>query len=475
MLPEPSLIDTPEPDEGLRHLRQALVDGLVWAMGFVVASVVRYELSRWNTELPPVELWFPVQLLVLVVAMWWATGLVRLGGVSSIRRVVVRQVRRWATTAAGLLVVLYVLHGEPLSRLFFGMWFGLSGLTLLMVHVHRAVWRMFWRSQDDGGSPVWIYAPSRAALDIARALRARPEWGYKPVGHFWEEPPEQPLPELPWRGDAEVLCRWEGASDHLVFAGAESLRSPAWDEVQDRLGARGGALRLVLQEVRGGVRSVGQVGDLPVLELGPARARDALSYVAAKRLLDVTVSLLLLLAMAPVMAVVAICVRLSGPGPVIYSQARSGRGGTPFTMYKFRSMVPTADSRRDELEVYNLMRGPTFKMRHDPRITAFGRLLRSTSLDELPQLVNVLKGDMSLVGPRPLVPEETAGLAPWERERLAVPPGLTCIWQVCGRSRVGHVAWMQQDVSYVSQRSLALDLKILALTLPAVITRRGAW
>ncbi|MGD1019533.1 MAG: sugar transferase [Verrucomicrobiia bacterium] len=197
--------------------------------------------------------------------------------------------------------------------------------------------------------------------------------------------------------------------------------------------------------------------------------------LVCKRLIDVIGSTLGLVVLGPlVMLPVAITIKLTSPGPVLFKQRRSGRHGRLFTMYKFRSMITNAEMLKAELEVFNEMRGPVFKIEDDPRITPFGRFLRRSSIDELPQLWNVLAGDMSLVGPRPPIPTEVLHYDPWHRRRLSMKPGITCLWQVSGRSRIGFDQWMKLDMQYIDNWSLWLDLKILARTVPIVLTGLGA-
>jgi lipopolysaccharide/colanic/teichoic acid biosynthesis glycosyltransferase len=181
-----------------------------------------------------------------------------------------------------------------------------------------------------------------------------------------------------------------------------------------------------------------------------------------------------LLLLSPLLTVVAVAVKLTSAGPVLFTQKRTGAGGRTFVLYKFRSMYVDAEGRKAELMTLNEQDGPAFKIRKDPRVTWLGRWLRSTSLDELPQLWNVLKGDMSLVGPRPLPCNESAACTIWQKRRLDVTPGLTCIWQVEGRSSVSFNEWIRMDLQYLEERSLKADLKLLARTIPAVLSRRGA-
>jgi exopolysaccharide biosynthesis polyprenyl glycosylphosphotransferase len=193
-----------------------------------------------------------------------------------------------------------------------------------------------------------------------------------------------------------------------------------------------------------------------------------------KRLLDVVASTILIIACIPVWIILPIVIRMESEGPAFFRQERVGKHGRRFSMYKFRSMVVGADKMQEKLQHLNEMDGPVFKIENDPRFTRLGKFLRKTSLDEMPQLFNVLKGDMSLVGPRPPLYSEVLQYRPWERKRLSVVPGITCLWQVTGRNQIKFDEWMKLDIQYIDNWSLTLDLKILVRTLPAVFLRKGA-
>jgi lipopolysaccharide/colanic/teichoic acid biosynthesis glycosyltransferase len=181
-----------------------------------------------------------------------------------------------------------------------------------------------------------------------------------------------------------------------------------------------------------------------------------------------------LLVSAPIVGLSALLIKMTSRGPVIFRQMRTGLGGRPFWIFKLRTMALNAEEEQSELRQCSEQDGPAFKMTSDPRVTAVGRFLRVMSLDELPQFWNVLKGEMTLVGPRPLPVAESDACAQWHRKRLDVHPGLTCIWQVRGRSRVTFDEWMRMDMEYIRRRTVFHDLKLLALTVTAVILRRGA-
>lgn len=188
-----------------------------------------------------------------------------------------------------------------------------------------------------------------------------------------------------------------------------------------------------------------------------------------KRLIDIAGAICGLCFLTPLFLIVACLIKIKSPGPILFAQSRTGLGGRKFRMFKFRSMVTNAESQRDNLLALNEQDGPAFKIKNDPRVTPLGRWLRKTSIDELPQLWNVLVGDMTFVGPRPLPCKEMEGCEPWQRRRLDVTPGLTCIWQVRGRSNVRFDEWCRMDMEYIRERSMWTDFKLFVLTLPAVL------
>jgi exopolysaccharide biosynthesis polyprenyl glycosylphosphotransferase len=198
------------------------------------------------------------------------------------------------------------------------------------------------------------------------------------------------------------------------------------------------------------------------------------SQMAFKRLFDIASSAVALWLLLPVIGLIALAIKLTSHGPVLFRQARVGLHGKHFHMLKFRSMVVDAEKLRVALEKQNEQSGPVFKMKNDPRITSVGRFIRKYSLDELPQLINVLRGDMSVVGPRPPIPSEVAKYEPWQRRRLSMRPGLTCIWQVSGRNQISFDQWMYLDMQYIDHWSFGLDLNLIFRTFPVVLTGRGA-
>ncbi|MCI8521120.1 MAG: sugar transferase [Clostridia bacterium] len=197
-------------------------------------------------------------------------------------------------------------------------------------------------------------------------------------------------------------------------------------------------------------------------------------YEVFKRVLDFVLSLFALVILLPVFLITAAAVKSDG-GNVIYKQKRVGKNNKLFDMYKFRSMCIGAENMRAELMKYNEMDGPVFKIKNDPRITKVGKFIRKYSIDELPQLVNILKGDMSIVGPRPPLLDEVAQYTDYHRQRLMVTPGLTCFWQAYGRSDLSFEDWVDMDMKYIKRRSISLDISLIIRTVYAVIFKRGAY
>ena len=325
-----------------------------------------------------------------------------------------------------------------------------------------------------------IVGTNARTFAFARQVDTRPELGYRIMG-FVDDARDVPADEY--------LARFGRVCDFDGFPAF--LRTHVVDEVVVALPVKslyGQAARIVaaceeqgiivrfissIFDNRLGHAHVDQFADYPVVTM----SNGAMEGLAAgvKRAIDVCVSAVLLLLLAPLAGVIILAIRLTSPGPAHFAQERLGQNKHPFCMYKFRTMVAGAEARRGELEPLNEADGPVFKMRHDPRVTPIGRWLRKTSLDELPQLFNVVRGDMSLVGPRPLPVRDYEGFsADWHRRRFSVRPGMTCLWQVHGRSDTSFERWMALDMEYIDTWSLGLDARILASTVSAVIRRSGA-
>jgi exopolysaccharide biosynthesis polyprenyl glycosylphosphotransferase len=327
---------------------------------------------------------------------------------------------------------------------------------------------------------VLIVGTNSRAIEFARRLENAPERGYRLLGFVDDD----------WTNfvqfretDFPLACHQEDLP--------EFLRRNVVDEVVFYLPLRSFhaqcARVAALCEKHGIVMRFAS----DIFTLNPARARteemDGDHYISMyagaldgwplviKRGFDIVVSFALIVLFAPVLALTALLIKLTSAGPVIFRQERLGINKRRFLIYKFRTMVAGAEKHMAELEKHNEVSGPVFKIKNDPRITPLGKILRRTSVDELPQLFNVLKGDMSLVGPRPLPVRDYEGFSEdWQRRRFSIQPGLTCLWQINGRSTVGFEDWMKLDMQYMDEWSLWLDLKILVRTIPAVLKGSGA-
>lgn len=320
------------------------------------------------------------------------------------------------------------------------------------------------------------------AFHVASQIEDKPELGYKIVGFVAETE------------DAMESWTRRGHPDWKVPGHVEELRSILTQERVDEIivclpmDARFSDIALIVRHARDlgvVVRLMPELADGTLLRnmhveefedeyVVTLFREQMLAQLLIKRLLDSALSLTVLIILLPVMAVVALLIKLTSPGPVFFVQNRVGMNQRQFRLYKFRSMVADAEQRKFELAHLNERDGPVFKIDNDPRTTWIGRFIRKTSIDELPQLFNVLSGEMSLVGPRPPLPEEVKRYEWLFRKRLSVKPGITCIWQVSGRNEVSFEKWMEMDHEYIENWSLWLDLKILLKTVPAVLLLRGS-
>ena len=391
------------------------------------------------------------------------------------------EVLKATTLAAGfLLVAARVFHLRTLTTRF-AVDFWVTA-TLLIV-VSRVLTRLFLRMLRAHGKNtrvMLILGTNRRAIEFAKRIQTRPELGYQIYGFVDDE----------WDGLETFLGT--GNSICCDFAGFRHyLRHHVVDEVAIFVPLRSFyeyASQVVgLCEQHGIlIRFDTQIFDLKIARSGSDEL-DGNAHITAgatprdgwqmftKRAVDLVLSLALLIILSPLLAAVAIAIKMTSSGPILFRQKRVGINKRQFTMYKFRTMVPNAEKLQEMLLNQNEMSGPVFKIKHDPRVSPIGSILRKTSIDELPQLLNVLKGDMSLVGPRAMSLRDYQFFdQDWQRRRFSVRPGITCLWQVKGRNNVPFEKWMEMDMQYIDKWSLWLDFKILASTIPAVIRGTGA-
>jgi exopolysaccharide biosynthesis polyprenyl glycosylphosphotransferase len=362
---------------------------------------------------------------------------------------------------------------------------GLVGLTFLTVALlailaalSRTVVRALLHRAPDLRQRTVILGSGLVAAEVVKKLRDNAQFGLIPVGIVDDSVHDVGAPELPWLGRITSLKAIldEQEVDRVIIAFSRASHLQLLESIRVCRDASV-AVDVVprLFEFLDGVQALDQVGGLPLLSIGTAKLTSA--SMTAKRALDIAGSIALIVLFSPLMLAIAIAIKLESRGPVFFQQLRAGRGHTSFQLFKFRSMFVDAERRKEEMEDLNeASDGVMFKIRDDPRVTRVGRFLRRYSLDELPQLFNVLKGEMSLVGPRPLIFPETAALEEhWHLRRLELRPGLTGPWQVYGRSQSPFQEMVRFDYQYVVGWSLARDIELLLATVPAVFSGRGAY
>jgi exopolysaccharide biosynthesis polyprenyl glycosylphosphotransferase len=446
---------------------------IAWTLAFVAAHAVR---DGWGDGLLPIGQYLPVLYasLVLWVGHSAGYGLLR----SHRTRPVLDEA--WGVLVGTVVVFVGVsvlvfatqAHTSRALVVLDGA-FGCLGVAAICLVVRLALRRA--RVRGFNFRTLAIVGDGPLPAQIAEVVREHREWGIQVAGFVPVTRDPGVAPPEPVLGYLDEIAHIvdDNVIDEVIFA-VDRLRLEQLEHAFACCEEAGVNTRIVLNFFPHKFSRL----ELDELDGFPMLAFHATSNaeleLLVKRVVDVAIAGAALAVGAPVFLLVALAVRLSGPGPVVFVQRRVGLNGREFEMFKFRSMVPDAEARREGLLDRNEMSGPVFKIRDDPRVTAVGRFLRRTSLDEIPQFWNVLRGEMSLVGPRPPLPSEVVRYERWQRRRLSVKPGVTGMWQVSGRNEVDFDAWMRLDLSYIDQWSLWLDLKIFVLTIPAVLFRRGS-
>ncbi len=386
-----------------------------------------------------------------------------------------RLARAMAVVAVFIFALGFLSKQHQMSRLFIGLYFSLS---LAMLVLNRIVVRSAARTLRRRGYNSRMYAvvgSGDLAQDVVENISAHPEWGYVLAGYVLDGDGAAPS------ADRTVLGRLADMGDILenhvldeVIFAVPRDRLAATEQAVRLCEEQGVSVRISLEIFRGGVArmEVSEMDGLPMLAF--TRTPSDTVQLVAKRIFDVAVSGLVLLLLSPALLAAALAIKLDSPGPVFFRQRRVGLNGRAFTILKFRSMYQDAEARLEALQRFNEMSGPVFKMTNDPRVTRVGGFLRRTSLDEFPQFWNVLRGEMSVVGPRPPLPSEVRKYKRWQRRRLSVKPGITCTWQVSGRNDIDFEQWMELDLEYIDHWSLWMDFQICLKTIPAVLSARGA-
>lgn len=473
----------PEHSRNLWKYLKPLVDALSIVASFVLAYWIRYEL-QWIRQVEPaylvpfsvyfLSMFSLVFILIFVYLMEGAYRQARGRTFSDEFYVVLRGT---LIGIAAMIVIVFLATPSYYSRLIFG-YTGI--ITLLLVSTSRAIEHTIVakrRKRGLGVNRLLIVGAGEVARSIMRAVVARPELGYQIVG-FVDDDPERQTDIGPYAALGTTAGLPKMISAHNIDQVIITLPWMSHRKIVaiTRQCERGNVIvRIVpdLFQMTLGKVMVDDLDGIPLLGVREPKMHDW--QIVFKRIVDVIISSLGLLLLSPVLLLTAVAIKLDSSGPAIFRQTRLGRGGKEFTCYKFRSMTADAESQIERLRDQNEATGPLFKMRDDPRRTRVGRFVRRTSLDELPQLWNVLKGEMSLIGPRPPLPSEVQEYEPWHYRRLETSPGITGLWQVSGRSDLTFDEMVLLDVYYIENWSPMLDLRILLKTIPTVILGSGAY
>jgi exopolysaccharide biosynthesis polyprenyl glycosylphosphotransferase len=463
------------------HLALVLTDAALAVALFVGLSIVRFGADRWRATWDSAGIdgvLAATAYALVLVTLLWVRGLYRLRVRWSPRREAVDILFAIMVLAVVVFTALFILKLPNVSRLFLLILF--PAQAILTITVRAAIRLAFLNARTRGYNLRYmlIVGANQGAAEFADAVARHRELGLQPIGHL-----------------ASPHDRADGADRHVrrpilgdISDIEEILHGSIVDEVAicltvDDLEVVEPIARLCEDEGR--IVRIPMAHPGPVVPGGTLEEFDGIQVLSLvygpdrtigmiiKRAIDIVVAAAGLVILSPILLFVAVLIRYREGPPVLFRQTRLGLHGRPFQVVKFRTMVPDAEARLDELSRHNEIRGPAFKLTDDPRLTSTGRWLRSSSIDELPQLLNVVRGEMSLVGPRPPLPREVDAYDIWHRRRLSMQPGITGLWQVAARRDPDFDRWVRLDLDYIDRWSLWLDLKIILRTIPAMLAGEG--
>jgi exopolysaccharide biosynthesis polyprenyl glycosylphosphotransferase len=461
----------------------ASLESLVTLLSFLTAYLVRAHLpSSYFGQVFPFQSY--VGLLIVILVLWnvlFALIRMRKQGLAQDWFEVIQEVS--LTVFAGTVLIsaaIFVLKYEFISRPFIAIFAIVNFLFLCAFRVYAKAGVSQFTHILDGEHQALIVGTNDKAAKVAEALEEAHEWGYRlvgvvraPNGTMEPQPVDSRLRQYPFieiERLGEVLRN--RVVDEVIFVVDKDALAHL-EEIFLICEEEGIKTRVMLSFFPHVTSKIylEALHDLPLLTFSTTPENEYLLFI--KNIFDVLTAAFALTLLAPPLCLVALLVKLTSPGPVIFRQVRCGLGGRKFVLYKFRSMIVEAEEVRNRFNHLNEMSGPVFKLSNDPRCTPIGKWLRKFSIDELPQLVNILKGDMSFVGPRPPIPEEVEQYERWQRRRLRMKPGLTCLWQAEGRNDIDFEEWMKLDLQYIDTWSLLLDFKICLRTIPIVLLGKG--
>ncbi len=457
-----------------------ILDLAVTAVSFVAVYYIRAGISTLPGLHPFSHYaWMLVIILFLWGFLFFSFGVYDFLKTRSLGSVSFAILKGIVVGLSGIIVILFLLHEQTISRTFL---LGFGGLNFILLTLEKTFLTYFLkvavRDKEYPWTQVLVVGGGRGAEKLAGMIEENKHWGLKIMGYldFDSSNVGKKKGEAKVLGVASELSKFlhNYVIDHVVF----TLPLAFWEHLPELLG--------ICEEVGVSSHVVPEFNHLSIAKMKPEEffGIPMLSFSTTpegggglflKEVFDRVSAYLLLSILSPVFLAVALGVKISSPGPIFFKQERSGLNGRKFTFYKFRSMMENAEKTQEELKYLDETSGPIFKIQDDPRLTKFGKFLRRTTLDELPQLINVLTGEMSLVGPRPPIPSEVEKYSSWQRRRLSMKPGMTCIWQISGRSKIPFDKWMEMDLEYIDNWSLWFDFKILIRTIPAILSRKGAW
>ena len=461
----------------------ALVDAILINGAFVAAYWLRYELEMGGlveeANLVPLAVFLPVQLSLTVITLlvFVADGLYRgprrLAWTSQLSIII----RGTIIAVAVLIVIVFIFQPYFFSRLIFAQAWLLMVLFLALVRLLEDVLRTSLRKRGIGVERLLIVGAGSRGRAIMQNVVARPGLGYQVVGFVDDDrEKQQDIGRFRALGRTDDVPRLVGelSVDEVIIT-LPWLSHSKIMSIMSHCQRRGVRFKVVpdLFQISLSQVDLDELNGIPLIGLRQPAMKVTSRLV--KRAIDVTVSLAGLTLLSPLWLLIGIAIAIDSPGPPVFFQKRIGQWGRPFTCYKFRSMRVGAEEEHEQLRELSEAAQVTFKLRDDPRRTRVGGLIRRASLDELPQLYNVLLGEMSLVGPRPPIPSEVEQYEEWHRKRLEVKPGLTGLWQVMGRSLLPFEEMVMLDIYYIENWSLLLDFQILLRTVPTVLSGRGAF